>query len=67
VKPSVSCARAPPQQAAQGNDVKVFLQSPLWEVARQHFWGNVPGTDTNAYYDTGHLLALGARYLYAVT
>ena len=50
--------------SSQGNDVKVFLQSPLWEVAPgQHFWGNVPGTDTNAYYDTGHLLALGARYL----
>ena len=40
------------------------VRPPLWEVAPgQHFWGNVPGTDTNAYYDTNHLLALGARYL----
>lgn len=50
--------------AGRHTDVLVFLQTPLWTAPPgEHFWGNVPGTRTNAYYDTHHLLSVGALYL----
>jgi len=51
--------------AGQHRNVSVFLQTPLWlaEPGTGHFWGNVPGTNTNAYEDVHHLLSVGAHYL----
>jgi hypothetical protein len=49
------------QFAAERDDVFSFTQTQLW--SENNFWGNVPGTATNAFYDTHHLLRVGAMYL----
>ena len=46
-------------------DVHAFIQAHLWESpAGEHFWGQIPGTTANGYFDDGHLLAVGALYLW---
>ena len=50
--------------AAGRPNVFGFIQSDLWTPpSGESFWGNVPGTTTNAYYDSQHLLIAGAKYL----
>lgn len=50
--------------AAQHANVRALIQTPFWTAPPgQHFWGNVPGTTTNAYEDTHHLLPEGATYV----
>ena len=52
------------RERIQTINVNVFIQTPLWRVpAGRHFWGNVPGTNTNAYWDNNHLLESGTSYL----
>ena len=51
------------QFAAARPDVFAFTQSHLWSAPGQHFWGQVPGTMTNGYFDDNHLLSVGAHYI----
>ena len=44
-------------------DVFSFLQAPFWAPEPgDHWWGNVPGTTINAFYDDNHLLEKGTLY-----
>jgi len=50
--------------AEDHSNVLAFIQTPFWRPPPgDYFWGNAPGTTTNLYEDTHHLLPVGASYV----